>query len=352
MGALFIGVVHLLLGAGLVACGERPGPVSGLEDHTPDAGAPDARDSDSSGDDPALRCPAPGSLPYARTFEDYVIDGEQLFVGAATWSWTVTGGPCDQLFVSEGKPTTFELRGGDTPRLTFRPSQVGDYLVRASIATSTGDSLSCSFPLRVVGTGLHVELCWDTTGMDDLDLHVHAPSSTANWFTEDDCYYMNCSGSSPRHIDWGYVKSPLSGCDRGPDGSAWTTLGGCINPRLDFDNVAIAGVVEAIDLDAPVDGATYRTMASYLGSYQDGIPVTHPIANVYCQGRLVASFGQLPDLVQGFDQPDIGATGSMWRVADITTHVDGAGVTTCDVVAIHPAGMTTGYDVRVGEASY
>ena len=35
----------------------------------------------------------------------------------------------------------------------------------------------------------------------------------------------------------------------------------------------------------------------------------------------------------------------MWRVADVTTHIDGAGETTCDVEPVHPPGTTTGYDV-------
>src|SRR6185295_17223265 len=197
-----------------------------------------------------------------------------------------------------------------------------------------------------------VELCWDTTGMDDVDLHLHAPHSTSDWFTLDDCYYHDCKAASARHVDWGYARSPLSECEGGPEGPAWTTLGSCINPRLDLDNIDTPGRTEAIHVDTPETGATYRAMASYYGTYQLGNPSTHPMTNVYCQGHLVASFGQFPDVVPGFDWPDIDANGSMWRVADITTHVNADGVTTCDVAALHPAGSTTGYDVRAGDPSF
>jgi hypothetical protein len=42
----------------------------------------------------------------------------------------------------------------------------------------------------------------------------------------------------------------------------------------------------------------------------------------------------------------------MWRIADVTTHVDASGITSCDVVALHPPGTTTGYDVRVGDTRF
>jgi len=93
-------------------------------------------------------------------------------------------------------------------------------------------------------------------------------------------------------------------------------------------------------------------MANYFGFNGIGDPTTHPIANIYCQGRLVASFGQAPDVVPGFATEGGDGGGSMWRIADVTTHVSAAGVTTCDVAALHPAGTTTGYDVRDAIVSF
>jgi hypothetical protein len=303
--------------------------------------------------DQLLTCPDPGALPDGHTFQDYVIDGAKLFDGTArSWSWTVTGGPCEQLFAATGKASGFSLTGGDTPQLTFTPTEVGDYTVNLTIVTLAGDTLSCSFVIHIAGTGLRVELCWDTSGFDDVDLHVHGPPGpsgpASSWFTDDDCYYQNCKAVSATHLDWGYPMSPLDECAGAPDGAAWTDLGGCINPRLDIDNIVIPGRPENVTIDQPQDGAIYRVMANYfLG---DGVP--HPLVNVYCQGHLVASYGQAPDLVPGFDTPGADGGGSMWRVVDVTTHVDAAGITICDLQALHPVGQNSGYDVRVGDSTY
>jgi hypothetical protein len=205
--------------------------------------------------------------------------------------------------------------------------------------------------VHVAGLGLRVELCWDTTGLEDLDVHVHRPNTTTPWFTADDCFHTNCKGVSNPHLDWGYDRSPLSECLAGPDGSAWQRLGGCINPRLDIDNIVIEGRPEDVNIDRPENDATYRVMANYFGTV-DGPRVTRPMVNIYCQGHMIASYGQAPDRVDGFNEAGGDGGGSMWRVADVTTHVDANGVTTCDVQALHPAGQATGYDVRIGDESY
>ena len=45
--------------------------------------------------------------------------------------------------------------------------------------------------------------------------------------------------------------------------------------------------------------------------------------------------------------------GAMWRVVDVTTHVDAAtGALTCDAEALHPPGATTGYDVTRDDPRY
>ena len=64
--------------------------------------------------------------------------------------------------------------------------------------------------------------------------------------------------------------------------------------------------------------------------------------NVYCGGFLRATIGAAPDtltLPGGFSCS--ADTDTIWRVADVTVHVDGAGVTTdCDVVPIRAADGT------------
>jgi len=74
--------------------------------------------------------------------------------------------------------------------------------------------------------------------------------------------------------------------------------------------------------------------------------IARPVVNVYCDGTRVATYGVAPDTVPGFSGVSgyVGV-GAMWRVADVITHVDASGLTTCDVTPIHPPGTTTGYDV-------
>ncbi len=297
-----------------------------------------------------LACPAPGTLPDAQPFEQYTIDGTQFFPGAVTtWAWTMTGGPCDQLFASESKPTSFVLTGIDQPQLVFQPTQAGDYTVTVTISAADGNTYICNFVIHVAGTGLRVELCWDTSGADDIDLHVHEPGTTTDWFSAtDDCNYTNCKGSSGTRVDWGFAASVIDVCENGPEGADWQAIGSCNNPRLDIDNIDIEGRPEDTNIDDPPDGATFRVMANYYG----GGGTTQPMTNIYCQGALVASFGAGADVVTGFDTAGADGGGSMWRVADITTHVSATSVTTCDIAALHPAGTTTGYDVRNADSTY
>ena len=78
---------------------------------------------------------------------------------------------------------------------------------------------------------------------------------------------------------------------------------------------------------------------------------THPLLNVYCGGSLVATYGEAPDVLGGFNHGDGWNAGLMWRVVDVTTHVAG-GVTTCDVTALHPPGMVAGYWMTNNVSTY
>ena len=69
-------------------------------------------------------------------------------------------------------------------------------------------------------------------------------------------------------------------------------------------------------------------------------------------GQLLGSYGAAPDTVPGFDLSGGFGGGDMWRVVDATPTVV-AGVTTgCTLTPLHPAGMTTGYNVTTGNRAY
>ena len=82
--------------------------------------------------------------------------------------------------------------------------------------------------------------------------------------------------------------------------------------------------------------------------------LAHPLVNVYCGGRRVATLGEAPSTVPGFvGEPGSSNFGAMWRVADVTVHVDRTGVTTgCTVRPIHPPGTSAGYYVTQNDPSF
>ena len=314
-----------------------------------------------------LACPAPGSLPDGAPFENYVIDGTQFYGGAvATWQWDVTGGPCDRLFTTTTSPLvqTFTLTGANGPTLTLRPTLSGDYTVHVRITTPDGTVYECTFIVHIAGPGLRIEMCSNRTSSTDIDLHVHRPGTTTPWFStvvggtgsssainNDDCYYMNCKATTfaaSGAPNWGYPNSPIAECSGGPEGAMWQALGYCRNPRLDIDSISANGVPENINIDVPQNNGTYRVMAHYYS----GTGVALPMVNVYCGGRLLGSYGAAPDTVPGFDQSGGFGGGDMWRVVDATPTVVGGVTTGCTLTPLHPAGMTTGYNVTTGNRTY
>jgi hypothetical protein len=327
----------------------------------PSPEACDTQDNDCNGcvdDNPAcctvdLACPGPGSMPDGQPFTPYVINGANFYNGTvSTWQWTVTGGPCDQLFASEQYPTSFTLSGDTTSQLTINPTLSGDYTVTVVMHLPDGTTKTCTFIVHIAGPGLRVELCWDTTGQADIDLHLHKPGTTTNWFyssgstvNNDDCYYENCKASSFYTApNWGYANGPLAECSGGPEGVLWTSLGYCRNPRQDVDNISDQGKPENENVDVPTNGATYRVMVHY---YNGSVP-THPMVDVYCGGHLKGTYGQAPDLVPGFSNGGGGnAAGPIWRVVDVTPTVQNGVTTDCTLNEIHPQGSTTGYNVTM-----
>jgi len=326
----------------------------------PGAEACDSVDNDCNGcvdDDPGccvvnLACPS--SMPDGEPFQNYVIDGTQFFTGAVlSWTWTVTGGPCDQLLQQTVGTTTYTVSGANTSTLTLVPTLSGDYTIHVTIVAADGNTYECTFIVHIRGPGLRIEMCSDRTNNTDIDLHLHRPDTAASgWFytaTTDTCFYGNCKSTSTSNIpNWGYANSPLAECVNGPGGAGWQTLGYCRNPRLDVDSIFDSGVPENINIDIPQNGKTYRVMVNYYS----GSGVAHPMVNVYCGGYLRGTYGQAPDLVTGFDVSGSNSSGDIWRVVDVTPVVVGGNTTDCTLDPIHPPNTTMGYWVATTPRTY
>jgi len=278
--------------------------------------------------DPEINCPESSSVPEGVPFMPYEMHGTDYYDGDAQgWRWTVKGGPCDEVLGN----TSFTLGGANTADATLNTTLSGDYTVTMEVDTGS-EILKCEWVVHFKGPGLRVELCWDTTGLlgTDIDLHMHNPLNTTDWFnTPEDCYYMNCRASAGASwADWGYPLSDLDNCRYTPGKIQWNNMGGCRNPRLDIDNINTKGKPENINVDEPLDGETYRVLVHYYSGYK----LTHPVVNVYCQGELLGTYGVAPQL-QGFNHGDGQASGQMWRVVDVTTHYDND-ITECDLVPL------------------
>ena len=302
-----------------------------------------------------LSCPDPSQITDGQPFVPYPLDGTKWYSGAASgWTWTIEGGPCDAVLGN-----SFTVDDPTTATPTFHFNLSGDYPVTMTVQTPDGPR-SCSFLVHVTGPGLRVELCWEGTGLRDIDLHLMREDLASQWCDKDnDCYFETCKATSPWAMSsWGYAEGPLPLCEGSPEGTPiiggcflwpdfWQCRGSCANPRLDIDNIATPSIPENVNVDAPADGQRFRVMAHYFS----GLGEAHPLVNVYCDGHRVATYGQAPNLVTGFTTAQEECLGNSWRVADVTTHVSG-GITTCTVEAIHPANQTTGYDVRSNNTEY
>jgi hypothetical protein len=295
--------------------------------------------------------------------------GEQFFPSAlaASWQWSVSGGPCDGLFLANLAQPSFTLSGANTRDATLKLPLSGDYKVQLTVVDLGGQSHSCTWTQHVAGPGLRVELCWDKQGPQptgaDLDLHVHRSGTITDWFgtgilgtaNPDDCDYQTCKAGGSPVASWGYTNSSLAACSASPDGATWTSIvGACRNPRLEVDNINLVAVPEVTAVDDPVNNDSFRVAVHYYG----GSVETHPMVNVYCGGARKATYGAAPDTLGPcpgttcFNTGSGYAMGLFWRVADVRTVVDGGGNTTdCAVTALHPP-VASGYFVTNNVFTY
>lgn len=295
----------------------------------------------------------------------YELNGRDFYFGeAVSWRWEVEGGICDAL---GSLAPSFELTGSDSEVAQFLPRLSGAYRVSLTVETPDGP-FECSWIVDVFGPGLRVEMCYPESTQSDLDLYMMPSAGRPDWFVEQpsgpggrsflpnnlSCGWQNCEArirGTGERADWGYENSPIEYCEGGPQGDQWRELGFCANPRLDIDNNLQegTGLPENINVDAPRDGDRFRVMVqNWSGS------LAHPVVNVYCAGRLTATFGAAPDELEGFDYLGIQfEPNAMWRAADILMEVDATGQTTgCTVTAPRRADGQPGYDVTFNEERF
>ena len=286
-------------------------------------------------EDDKLCCAPPIDCAYNLTadspflpFKYKIIDGKQIYdtghkfndADTATWEWSLTKGPCDIVlnkvnsFVKGGK-TLEEVGDIDTDngvasttvagvglsqfKVKFRLS--GNYVLHLKVTRPNGEVHECEWVIKVASDGLRIELCWDTTGSVDVDLHMGKNGTTSTWASSSGspCYFGNCKVSSSNRPDWGYANT--MNYDKTGNYKSLP------NPRLDMDNISTQGEPENINVDNPNNGDTFRVGVKYYS----GSKLTHPVINVYCGGSLKATYGVEPQ-VSGFTSSPY-----FWKVVEI-----------------------------------
>lgn len=294
-------------------------------------------DNGLSGCSAGVTCPA---VQNAAPLANYSLRGDLIYGSTGSnWHWEIA---CSDGFSGTcPAPTNPDSRDSS---VYFTSS--GAYRVTVSLTTDEGESASCAFTVYVQGSGLRVELNWDTLNQGtDVDLHLHRWTSNTNetgWFgvgdsdTVDDCYYASCTPDdlafspgglwTPDHPD-----TSVDHCATAPHGggATWRERGSCANPRLDIDTNGGGScdpsstdpdsidfcAPENINVDNPVIGKPYRIMVNYYNDH--GVRGrTGPIVNIFCGGAPRAVFGADPFvfLVNGGGN---GAANDNWYVADV-----------------------------------
>ena len=299
--------------------------------------------------DDDLCCNPPINCAYdigtAQPFTYKTINGNEIYdtshvfndADTATWTWTLSKGPCDLVlgttnFFMKGAATEAGLAGDGSRTTTVSGTGLswfkvkfllsGSYKLHLKVVRTNGEVYECEWILRVVSDGLRIELCWDTANDIDIDLHLGKNGVTTDWYNSSECYYGNCDTSGSHNFDY-------TGTD--PDwGYGYTTnydangnLKSMPNPRLDLDNRGEGLTPENINLDNPNDGDIFRVLVHH---YEDPCTFylfgclsydyydTHPVVNVYCGGSLKATYGTAESGTQLYDFED---EDDSWKVVQI-----------------------------------
>jgi hypothetical protein len=303
-----------------------------------------------SGGKPPLttRCELEGDDPRVAGIEPDEIarlDGADFVVGdVQSYHWSLQAEDCDAVVQN----AQFVLQDANSQVAKFQPSRPSIYHFTLEAVDFNGQQVSCNLAVPVMGVGMRVELCWDTSTTTDLDLYLHDPRNQEPWFIPGSfdineglngttCNTSNCTANlrdQPR-VSWGYPDSDLSACNT-PSFDGFLNIGACFNPRAaDDNNQDIAtGTTERMQLDNPRNGEQFRVMAQNFSNSP-----ARPHVFVYCGGERAGAFEapmDLPDFVSS--QP--GAYGVMWRAADVTTSVDGFGNVSCSAAPVGAGALT------------
>ncbi len=306
--------------------------------------------------------PNPDNLPLEINAAPWFTDPANVAL-ATDWSWTLTGGDCDNILphptfaiypTSNGVmlPTGTQnntlgasakehgwvasgsqlmaVAGGAPSAIYPAFSLSGDYLVQASWMLN-GQAYTCDVKVQVRAPGIRAEGCWSTEGQDDdLDLHMakingfdectnaHTWSNTLCQSADEDCFYGDCynsssyDGSGGDTVEWGYASSPASAC------TGWgsqSTGNACGNPRLDRDANGLSGACganiinpasgkfcgpENINVDYPEDNDRFAVGLRFYGRDGDATGPALSHVNVYCDGVRVLSAGYDPTMGSNF----------------------------------------------------
>ena len=280
----------------------------------------------------AVTCPGNENAPPLSNFP---LLGGRVYTGTGSnWRWNIE---CPASVPAELCPAPADPNSRDTS-VYFTAS--GAYRVSVQVTTDDGSPAGCAWTVYVQGSGLRVELNWDTmldtAGGVDMDLHLHRWTKNGgdtDWYNDDDCYYATCQPDDA--ISWSDHANTTTDfasiCGDAPHGggATWRGLGYCRNPRLDVDTNGTDGACdgsvtdpdldafcapENINVDIPIVGMPYRVMVNYYS----GAPETHPTVNIYCGGALRGSFGSDPFVTLrssgGFGG---GPPNDNWYVADV-----------------------------------
>ncbi|MFT3927596.1 MAG: MopE-related protein [Myxococcales bacterium] len=315
-------------------------------------------------------------LPPVKPFAVTTLDAAMFYNGndVASYTWSVAGSPCDELFASipgfdpKQSSLSYTLQNANAQQAQVKFTLSGTYLVTLTIVRTSGDTLGCTFPLVVGAGGLRVELCWDKTGPTsvtnfvDLDLHLALQGRTSKWYANNgadkDLYAFTFANENFTLAwgVWGHPPSPdVSGClTGGLPGSAdqiHQLRNNCVNPRLDLDNQGNTStkryLPENINLDNPRAGEIFQVAVDHVTG--DPIPV-RALVNVYCGGKLRGSYQLDPTKTPFSDTAN--AQQELWRVAQIAPVVSAQGVTTdCAVTPLHPSDAPQDNLVTVGDSS-